>query len=331
MKPEDKGSWLAQVRAQIRGYLLDNLALKGLAVLIVTVLWLSVAGQQRIDVEEVSLRNLDLTLQNPPPNLVVTGTDISKVDVRIKGPREQVRELRLAATLQTSDIVPTADLTNIQEGVKQVPIRIEGLPEGVKLVDGQNAITPPIVRVVLEEMTAKSVKVETRFSGQLPPGYRLVRWTVTPDTVRLSGAESALKEITQVQTTTVNLNGHQATFTDSTAEIDIPLPGQFTAVPARVSVTVEVAPEIGEHTIEAIPVQVPGLPDSTVTPPTVAVTVRGPLPVLRSLAPGDFAAVVGDDGRPPGRARPSEVVVTGPSDRGVEVLRVQPESVTWKR
>jgi YbbR domain-containing protein len=331
MKLEERGSRTAQIREQIRGYVLDNLPLKALAALIVTVLWLSVAGQRRIDIEEVTLRNLDVTLQNPPPNLVVMGTDISKVDVRVRGPREQVRELRLAATLQTSDIVPTADLSTAKEGVKPVPIRIEGLPDGVKLADGPNAVTPSSVRVVLDPMASKSVKVEARFSGQLPAGFRMVRWSVSPNTVRLSGGESAIKNVEQAQTTTVNLNGHQASFTESNAEIDFPIPGQYNAIPARVEVTVEIEPEMGERTVEGVPVQVPGLPDSTVSPPTISVFVRGPVAVLRALTPADFAATVTDDGRPAGRVRPSAVTVTGPSDRGVEIVRFQPNSVSWKR
>jgi hypothetical protein len=129
----------------------------------------------------------------------------------------------------------------------------------------------------------------------------------------------------------VNLNGHQASFTESNAEIDFPIPGQYNAIPARVEVTVEIEPEMGERTVEGVPVQVPGLPDSTVSPPTISVFVRGPVAVLRALTPADFAATVTDDGRPAGRVRPSAVTVTGPSDRGVEIVRFQPNSVSWKR
>jgi hypothetical protein len=154
---------------------------------------------------------------------------------------------------------------------------------------------------------------------------------VTPNTITLSGAESYLKDVKQLQTTTVNLNGHQDTFTDSSVEVDVPEPDRYTAVPGRVSVTVEVAPEIGDHTIDGVPVQVPGQSDSAATPPTVSVTLRGPIPVLRALTATDIVATVADDGRPPGRARPAQVTVELPKNAGLEVLAVRPDSVVWKR
>jgi hypothetical protein len=129
----------------------------------------------------------------------------------------------------------------------------------------------------------------------------------------------------------VNLNGHESSFTATEIEVDVPAPELYTAVPGRVSVTVEVEPEVGEHTIEDVPVQVSGQPDAAVTPPTVSVTVRGPIPLLRALAPTDVVARVEDDGRPPGRARASQVRVEVPGVPDVEILSIRPSTVVWKK
>ena len=317
-----------QIREQMRAYLFDNLTLKALAALIVTALWLSVGGQTHASQDEVMLHGLDVSLRNLPPNLIITGTDPIQVDVHVRGTKEQIRELRLAAALRASDLVPTADLATAQEGIYRFPLKLLGLPDGVTLINGVLGISPSSVRVILEPIRTREVTVEPHVVGQLPPGYKLGKVEVTPNTVTLSGAESRLRDIDRLQTTTVNLNGRTATFTEN-VDVDITDPDIVPVGPSRITLHAEIEEGISERTIEQIPVTVPGQANGAVSPATVDVTIRGPAPLLNALSSDDITVTI-PTGEGPGYRVPL-VAIDSPQASEIVVVRVRPATVRWKK
>jgi YbbR domain-containing protein len=326
MKQPPKQPWYIQVREQIRGYLFDNLPLKGLAALIVTAVWLSVAGQTRPRAETM-LHDIDVSLRNVPPYLTVVGTEPDLINVRVRGPEDAIRELRLASRMRATDLVASVDLINTEQGTYKKPLTIQNLPDHVEV---QEIYPAPFARVTLEPLATREVRVRPRLIGEVPPGYKRVGLQVTPTVVTIRGPESRVREIEELNTTTVNLTGHTATFTES-VEVDILEPGSISTVgPSQVALRVEIVEETGEYTIENVPVTVPGQPGAVVTPAEVSVTLRGPMPVLNGLTAANLTAIVPGDG-PAVRSATPEVTVDVPEKERIEVARVSPPTVRVRR
>jgi YbbR domain-containing protein len=311
--------WYRQILRQMRGYVVDDMALKALAALIVTALWLSVAGQNRPRTTSI-LRGVDVQLENVPPNLIVTSTDPQQADITVRGPEDEIRELRIPV-LRTADLVAIADLSRLTEGVHLVPLRLQGTPDDVFQVTTSRTD----VRVTLEPLRTREVPVEARLTGQPAPGFRVVGAAISPPVVTLRGAESYVNAIEAVKTTTVSLAGRTAPF-EETIDLDIPNPDVFALVSSQVTLTVDIQPEERERTFDDLVVT----SQATVTPATVSVSLRGPAPVLDALTSAQISVTLEPEGAPSGSAAP-EVTIDHPDAAKIAVVRVTPAAVRFRR
>lgn len=94
------------------------------------------------------------------------------------------------------------DLTRFGPGPhRNVPVKVEGLPEGVDFVTD-----PPSVNVELEEKLRKEMAAETEVVGQPKKGYSVGTPIVKPEKVLVRAIESRLEEVAAVKAV-VNVNG----------------------------------------------------------------------------------------------------------------------------
>lgn len=141
------------------------------------------------------------------------------------------------------------DLTAYEAGVhRNVPVKVEGLPEGVDYVTD-----PSNVRVVIEEKQQKEMPVEVETVGQPKEGYTPGVPTVTPEKVLVRAGEHRLKDVALVKAI-VNISDADDDVTQSvevkayneaaevledveidqpTAEVEVPITSPSTEVPIR--------------------------------------------------------------------------------------------------
>lgn len=312
--------WHRQILLQLRGYVIDDLALKALAALIVTALWLSVAGQNRPRAT-ATLRAIDVLLENLPPNLIVTSTEPPLADITVRGPEDVIRELRIPA-LRASDLVAIADLSGRPEGVHIVPLRLQGLPDDVSQVPSP----PATVRVTLEPLRTRDVPVEVRLVGTPPPGYRVAGTHVSPAVVTLRGAESQIAALESIMTTTVSLTNRTEPFEES-VDLDVTGADIFPVGSSRVAIRVDVQPELEERTFDGVAVTSTA---GEAMPATVSVTVRGPIAAVTSIAAADISVTAVPDGEGSETAHP-KAVVTSPAGAKIEIVGVSPSSLRLRR
>ena len=306
---------------RLRGVLLDDLQLKLLALLIVGVIWFSVAGQSRHSTP-ITIPNIDVVLDNPPGNLAVTSSTPTQVKIKVQGPEDILREMRIAASTRSSDLYARADLSTFREGGVQIaPLQIVGLPDGVVLRE----IDEPAVRVTLDTLENESVKVEPRIVGTVPEGYKLTGVTVTPEYVTIRGPRSVLDSIDEIQTTTVSLNGRTESF-ERPVEIDIT--GSDVTVLDNVVVGVRIEEDYGTKEF-TVPVTTSG--GGVIEPASVTVVLRGPYPALNQITAADISAVVQPAGEGPRQSIAPQIQVSGPAAPRVEVESVSPQTVRWRR
>lgn len=181
--------------------LMENWLLKLLSLSFALVLWFFVMGEQKLELGYA----VPLELKNTPQGLMVSSEVPSLVDVRISGPRT------LLMNLSPSDISISVDLKDLQPGLtsfKRLEERLN-IPSALKVT----RLSPSFVDVKLERIRSKSVPVMPVLSGQPAENFVVKSVRATPDRVDVEGAESELKDVTEVSTEPVDVEGVKESFT----------------------------------------------------------------------------------------------------------------------
>ena len=180
--------------------LTENIFLKLLSLAFALILWFFVMGEQK---QELSYA-VPLAIKNLPANLMVANEIPSQVDVRISGPRT------LLMNLDPKDMGIAVDLKGLQPGITSFK-RLEelfNLPGALKIT----RLSPSFVDVRLERIKDKKVPVKLIVSGAPAPGFELREIQLTPAEVLVEGAEGELKNIAQVETDPVEIEGVRDSF-----------------------------------------------------------------------------------------------------------------------
>jgi YbbR domain-containing protein len=270
------------LREYARDYVLENTGLKVLALLITGVLWLSVASRPA---SQISLNNIPIDLDPNDSSLIVSKQNTATARVYLEGPREALESLR------GGQFSVTADLSDIEPGVRVIPLKIEPnrLPANVSVKE----IEPRTIRITVERAIEKEVPITPRWEGGLPAGYEVIDWKIVPSTVKISGAESLIREIIEVSTESVRLTDKTGPF-NATVAIDIGSPNlSIPKTAGKVMLIVNIGEVQKERVIGNVPVVLFGAPARAVAlPRLVKVTVRGPRSVLDELTASEISVAV---------------------------------------
>jgi hypothetical protein len=170
---------------------------------------------------------------------------------------------------------------------------ITGLPEGIDLI----SITPPSVKVELDQRQVKEVPVVVETIGEPGRGYAVKSVTTSPTRVRVSGGSSKVAGLESVATSQVRLDGRSASFrTDARL---VPPGGVEVVGDHTVQVEVKLGEEQGSRELE-LPVAI--RPGQGVTPEQVGrfvaepdrvhVVLRGSILAIDDVRPDQLSAYV---------------------------------------
>lgn len=304
-----------------RDYIFENTGLKVLALLITAVLWLSVASRP---VSQIPFRDVPIELRNIPesPRLVVSKYDTLSAQVYLTGPRD------VLDTIRASELIVFADLTNIEPGVRVVKLDLDSsrLPSGVT----SQAVEPRIIRLTVEREVEREVPVVPRFEGEPPEGYEIINRNIIPATIRIVGAASHIRDITEVSTETVGLYDRTAPFTEKVA-IDIGSPNvMIKNGDAREAVlTLNIGEIRKERVIDRVPVIIEGNTQSVQPVPMfVRVTLFGARSAIDAMTLEDVTAIID---YPSGSEKPRELAprfeISPNYSNRVEVRSFEPKNI----
>ena len=207
--------------------LFDNLGLKLSSLGLAFALWMVVAGEQR---DERTL-NVPLTLARLPKNTALLNVPGDFVTVQLRGPKS------LISGLSPNEVDVNLDLSTLKEGENLVAVKSDQLdvPRGVEVVQ----VSPRWVRLVLESVTERVVRVAARVEGNPAAGHYFKRALAHPDRVRLVGPRSEVNRLEKVYTSTINIEGRSRDFGALTSLEPL---GKLVKVegPVRVQVSVEI-------------------------------------------------------------------------------------------
>ncbi len=179
-----------------KGIFMKNLPLKFLSLLLAFLLWMMVSGEKRQRVE-IMVR-APVGFQNLPKNLELISFSPKEVKIRLKVQKN------LMFSQDYRSISVMVDLSGAKEGEEIFPIKknMVILPEDVEVVK----ISPSYVRVKLEAILQKKVKIKPVLLGAPPPWFEFKGYRVIPSSAVISGTKSSLARVKVIYTEPFNLS-----------------------------------------------------------------------------------------------------------------------------
>ena len=280
-----------------------DLGLKGLAVALAVLLWLSVAAQP---VVERGLQ-VPLNLENVPGGLAIAGDLPETIDVRVRGLSTIVNGL------ESGDVVAVLDLSGERSGRRLFDLfasRIDA-PSGVRVT----SVFPATLTLTLEPAGApRTVAIVPDIEGTPAEGFTMGRITTEPQTVDVIGPETRLQELREALTEPVSVNG-AAQRVKAEVTVGVADPTLRPVTPLLARVTVEIVPVPLERTLHDVPVlpRAPaGASAPVIEPDKITVGLRGPRSLIRELDATAVRAYVDLDDLRPGRySRPVTIESSG--------------------
>lgn len=180
--------------------LMENWLLRLLSIVFAVVLWFFVTGEQRLERSYL----VPLELGNVPEGLMVANEVPSRIDVRISGPRT------LLINIDQGELAIPVDLDGAKPGVvtfRRLEEQID-IPRGLKVT----RVSPALVEVRLDRQRTRKVAVRAEVTGVPAEGYRLAAVAVAPALAQVEGAESELKNLKEVLTEPIAVEGLAESF-----------------------------------------------------------------------------------------------------------------------
>jgi YbbR-like protein len=183
--------------------LLQNAGTKLLALGIACTTWYLLSGERRERISERSYR-IPLSIVNIPRGTLIVSPLPDAVDVRVRGSFTQLRQL------EPGKLEAVIDLIDAGPGEKRYRLEPEdiNLPRQVEVI----AISPPEIRVALDQVAEKTVPIVPDLVGQPAPGARVEDVTGEPRVARIQGPAKTVSRLSSVRTEPVSVEGRDSSF-----------------------------------------------------------------------------------------------------------------------
>lgn len=172
-----------------------NFSLKILSVVCAVVLWTVIVNIYD-PTTSVTVSNVNVQLVNAE-SLTDKGytyevVDGSKISVYLSGPKSVITDIK------SSDIVATADLSQITAFADYVDIDVKVVKDGRTISNIEVAPRTTVVRLSIENRITKEFKVHPDTTGTVANGYTILSKSVSPDSIRVTGSTSSIENIATV-------------------------------------------------------------------------------------------------------------------------------------
>lgn len=288
----------------------------GIALALAILTWYLITGREKVEVWV----DMGVEMTNAPEGLIIRKGLISKIEVRVRGPKGLVR------SLDRRKWTYSLDVSKLKVGENLVDIDRERIP--LSMAYEVVEVKPSRLILSVDRLTKKELPVAAEWRGVLRKDFRLLEIKTVPGVVEVRGAERQVRPMTQVRVLLQNdFEDPPASWTD---DVPIKLAEGIEANPGQVKVTLRFGPEVKTAWVR-VPVHLSTTIGTTAqtSVKTLRVQVEAPLFLLREAEagrdiPGLVATVKVPGGLKAGRhALPCEVE----APEGVRVVSPKGESV----
>lgn len=312
------------MRANLIALITRNWPIKGAALFLALMLYVAVQLQQPVTTSFDVTLNLLL-----PPGRALTQQP-PKVRVSISGKGSQILKLRSLAGDITRRVPDTLAASTWTVHLNPTDVEL-AIPKGadVRVME----IRPSEITVALDSVASKEVRIVPLVTVTTDSNHELrAGLSFTPRFARLVGPEQNLSTIESLTTVVAEFSGlPSGEFTRTVAIDTMPL-GIIRLAPKRVTVTGEIG-TLSDRSFAGVPVETGAgaIRNYIVTPPRVAVMVRGPSERIQALTRDSLRVVAHIVTPPPTSGTGTGVArVTVIAPAGITV-RAVPDSVTLRR
>jgi YbbR domain-containing protein len=186
-----------------RGMLLNNMSLKIISLFFAVILWFYITPIITKDTIEINYA-LPLQLKNIPEDLMISGKVEDRINVRLKGRQNGIKELDMG------EVSVSLDLSHGKEGSRVYALDRSNIniPPNIDVV----RFDPKIVKIDMVKINKKNLKVNLEISGIPARGYRIRRVFIRPSEVTVEGPESELKSINLLENLLLDVTGRKSSF-----------------------------------------------------------------------------------------------------------------------
>ena len=212
----------------LRKYVFLNFGLKVVSLIAAVLLWVAVT---REPVAEVAI-SVPVEFHNAPEHLEISTESIQQVQVRVRGPVREVRDLT------PSDVHAVIDLEQAKPGERTYDLN----PKRIRVPDGIEVVmaVPSQMRLTFDDSLTRQIDVMPRVIGTFASGYRIDKVTASPNTITIVGPAKHVQGVEAAVTDPVDATGvvGSATFTTH-AYVSDPLVRLADPNPIHVTVTTQ--------------------------------------------------------------------------------------------
>ncbi len=185
-----------------RKILVENWSIKLISLGLALILWFNITSKGKV---EIAL-TVPLELKNIPAGMAVVGNVPGYLEVRVQG---QERVLRDIST--DKEVSGALDLSLARGGENLVRISPDDItrPSGIAVTH----LSPYEIKVRLEPILRKAVRLIPALHGIPAPGYRVASTEARPARIVIEGPAGVVKPLTTLQTMPIDIAGATDTIT----------------------------------------------------------------------------------------------------------------------
>jgi len=255
--------------------------------------WYLITGREKVEVWV----DMNVEMTNVPEDLTIRKGLVSKIEVRVRGPKGLVR------SLDRRKWTYSLDVSRLKVGENLVDIDRERIP--LNMAYEVVEVKPSRLILTVDRLARKEVPVSAEWRGTLRPDYKLLEISSEPATVEVRGPERLVRQLNQAKVQVqVDFDDPPTTWSD---DVPLKMADGLDANPGQVRVTMRFGPEMRTAWVRA-PVMLkiaPGIKAHT-TQRYVRVQAEAAVQLLREAETGReidglSAVVLVPDGLKPGR------------------------------
>ncbi len=145
-----------------------------------------------------------------PTGLAISRPYPKSARVTLRGKEEAI------FSVLEEDIEVFADFGRFEsEGQYRIPIRVRRKETSLNIEPLDLRVEPAEISITMEQKIEKSVPIEPVLSGAPPSGFDLVQYTLSPQTVEVSGPRSIVETLETVRTREIDLEERTGDFSEA--------------------------------------------------------------------------------------------------------------------
>ncbi|MDP3480865.1 MAG: CdaR family protein [Desulfoprunum sp.] len=215
--------------------------LKGLSLCLAVMLWYFVGSDDTVDKNVM----IPIEIINLPRDLVISNQFKKEIEVTVSGPRSLILEMTNRAVTRQVDLSSATPGTMvISNANNSIPV-----PRGITVL----RVQPSSVILSLDKLIQKHFPIKAVASGRIASGYILKKMKMDPEVITITGPQTILFQIDELQTQNINLEGLSES---QQRQVPLKLSTEIVELIGETSVTasLQVVPEAVERKVHDIPV-----------------------------------------------------------------------------